>query len=62
MNKKQQRQRAKEMKEWLKLLLQWEIENPDRDWATALFGVESQDDGGGSNPPPIPPKPPVQGG
>lgn len=47
----------KAMVAWAKEIAKWQIQNPDRDWATALFGVETQD-GGGSNPPPPPPPPP----
>lgn len=59
-NNKDWKEWEKAMKQWLKDLLIWQKANPTRDWATALFGVESSgDDSGGSNPPPPPPpKPP----
>ncbi len=51
----------KAMVAWAKEVAQWQIDNPEKDWATSLFGVETEDDGGGSNPPTPPPKPPIGG-
>jgi len=49
----------KAMLAWAKEVAKWQIENPERDWATELFGVVSAEDSGGSNPPQPPPKPPL---
>lgn len=50
----------KAMQQWAKSVALWQLENPEKDWATELFGATTAGaDGGGSNPPPPPPpKPP----
>lgn len=44
------------MKAWLKAIIKWQLDNPDKNWKDELCkDVETQDEG--SNPPPPPPPP-----
>lgn len=49
----------KAMVAWAKEVAEWQIRNPDKDWATELFGATSTSDAdnGGDRPPLPPPKP-----
>lgn len=45
------------MEDWAKEVAEWQLRNPDKDWATELFGVGTADVEGGDRPPLPPPKP-----
>lgn len=45
-----------EMTDWLKSLIEWQEDNPDKNWKDELCKVSTEDEG--SNPPPPPPPPP----
>jgi len=47
----------KEMKKWLKEILVWQKNNPDKDWLTELTAVTTADAEGGDRPLLPPPKP-----
>lgn len=56
---KAQRERKKALVEWVKLIAEWEIRNPDKDWLQEMGTADLDDnEGGGSNPKPPPPPPP----
>lgn len=52
----------KAMTAWVKEVVKWQLENPDKDWLTELCNIQSSGDDGGSNPPQPPPPPPGTGG
>lgn len=45
-----------EMTEWLKSIIEWQEDNPDKNWLDELGEAQTEDEG--SNPPPPPPPPP----
>ena len=49
----------KEMKKWLKELMDWQEENPTKNWIEELGSVTTSVDEGGSNPKTPPPPPPL---
>lgn len=45
----------KAMREWLKKIIEWQKQHPDRDWLQAMGEAQTAE---GSNPPTPPPPPP----
>lgn len=48
----------KQMREWLKAIIEWQEANPDKDWLDELNKVQTESDDEGGDRPPTPPKNP----